>query len=128
MPLEHGLFIGGQQMGTDKMSLIYCTAYGDGRVLVRGFSPDAPNGVFTPGRAAANAAVSKAAADGSVTQSISWTVKGDTASCSINGTQVASFAKADLVGPGKLESFDGVVGIRTSHNLDFNVTGFALKK
>ena len=57
-----------------------------------------------------------------------WTVKGDTATCSINGTTVATYSKADLVGPEKLEGFDGVVGIRTSHNLDFNVTGFSLKK
>jgi hypothetical protein len=130
----YGIFIGGHQMGTDKMSLIYCTAYGDGRVLVRGFSPDAAGangqvtGVFTPGRAAANSAVAKAAADGSVTQNVMWAVKGDTATCSINGTVTATYTKADLVGPGKLEGFDGVVGIRISHNLDVNVSGFALKK
>lgn len=130
----YGLFIGGHQMGTDKMSLIYCTAYGDGRVLVRGFSPDAgpangpPTGVFTPGRAAANAAVAKAAADGSVTQTFLWSVKGDTAACSVNGTVVATYTKADLVGPGKIEGFDGTYGIRISHNLDVIESGLAMKK
>ena len=133
-PHPYGLFIGGHQMGTDKMSLVYCTAYGDGSSLVRGFSPDAKNargavsGVFTPSAKTANAAVAKAGADGSVTQTIAWTVKGDTATCSINGTTVATYSKADLVGPEKLEGLDGVVGIRVSHNLDVNVTGFALKK
>jgi hypothetical protein len=130
----YGIFIGGHQMGTDQMSLVYCTAYGDGRVLVRGFSPQAgpangpPTGVFTPARAAANAAVAKAAADGSVTQNILWSVKGDSASCSVNGTVVATYSKADLVGPGKLEGFDGVYGIRISHNLDVVESGLAMKK
>jgi hypothetical protein len=133
-PHPYGLFIGGHQMGTDKMSLVYCTAYGDGSSLVRGFNPDAKNGrgmvtgVFQPGAKTANPAVAKAAADGSVTQTISWTVKGDSASCSINGTAIATYSKADLVAPDKLEGFDGVVGIRVSHNLDLTVTGFSLKK
>jgi hypothetical protein len=133
-PHPYGVFIGGHQMGTDKMSLVYCTAYGDGSGLVRGFSADAKNGrgtvtgVFTPMAKTANPAVAKAGTDGSVTQTIMWTVKGDSATCTINGTQVATYSKADLVGPEKLEGFDGVAGIRVSHNLDVNVTGFAVKK
>jgi hypothetical protein len=129
-PHPYGIFIGGHNMGTDKMSLVYCLAYGDGRALVRGFNPTAgpptgaQHGVFTPMRAAANAAVKKVAAGEPVTQDISWTVKGDSASCTINGTVVATYTKADLVGADKLESFDGVYGIRISHNVEAVVTGF----
>ena len=68
--------------------------------------------------------VAKPAADGSVTQNIQWTVKGDKATCSINGTDVGSYDKAELVTAGKLDSLDGVYGIRISHNVEAIVTGF----
>lgn len=124
----YGLFIGGNNMGTDKETLVYCSAYGNGHPLVRGFNPTAPQGVFQILRGGVNAAVATAAADGSVTQNIAWTVTADKAECTINGTVVGSYTKADLVAPDKLESLDGVYGIRTSHNLDFIVSGLTVKK
>src|SRR5580765_1778088 len=67
-PHSYGLFIGGNNLGTDQMSLVYCVAYGDGNALIRGFGP----AVFTLLRAP-NAAVHKAAAVGQpVTQAIAW--------------------------------------------------------
>ena len=62
-----------------------------------------------------------------MTQTIAWTVKGDKAECSINGQVVASLAKADLVGEGKMASTDGIYGIRTAHNVDVIVKGFGKK-
>ena len=62
-----------------------------------------------------------------MTQEIAWNVKGDKAECMVNGTVVASFPKADIVGPDKLESTDGIYGIRVSHNLDVMVTGLSKK-
>ena len=118
------IFIGGSAMGTDQMTLVYCEPYGDGRVLVRGFNPTATRGVFTLMPPTANAAVAKAAADNSVTQNVQWTVKAGKATCSVNGAEVASYATADIVGPGKLDSLDGVYGIRISHNVEAIVTGF----
>src|SRR5262245_46181896 len=38
-PHSYGIFIGGSKMGTPQMTLVYCVAYGDGHVLVRGFGP-----------------------------------------------------------------------------------------
>src|SRR5215470_1986466 len=38
-PHSYGIFIGGNNMGTDMMSLVYCAAYGDGNAFVRGFGP-----------------------------------------------------------------------------------------
>jgi hypothetical protein len=127
-PHPYGIFIAGNKMGTDQMSLVYCTAYGNGTFIVRGFTPAAP-GTFRVGGNApqANAAVHKAGADNSVTQDIEFGVKDGKATCSINGTVVASYDKSELVGTGKLESLDGVYGIRTSHNLDVVVTGFGKK-
>ena len=50
------------------------------------------------------------------------------AECKINGTVVASYPKAELVAAGKLESLDGIAGIRAAHNVDFNVTNWKITK
>ncbi len=124
-PHSYGIFIGGTKMGTDQMSLVYCVAYGDGTALVRGFGPS----VFTLMRATPNAAVHKAAGIGQpVTQEIAWRVTGGRAECSVNGTVVAGYEKAQLVGAGKLQSTDGVYGIRFTHNVEAIITGFAVSK
>src|SRR5438093_8596210 len=52
-PHSYGIFIGGNNLGTGQMSLVYCVAYGDGQALIRGFGP----AVFTLLPAAANAGV-----------------------------------------------------------------------
>ena len=124
-PHPYGIVIGGNDLGTEQQSYLYCAAYGNGNFIVRGFGP-APfqmNG----GRGEANAAVHKAAAAGEpVTQEIAVTVRGDKVTCAINGTVVGSYAKTDLVGGGKLKSTDGVVGIRMAHNTEAIVTGFTV--
>ena len=122
----YGIFIGGTKMDTDQMTLVYCVPYGDGGVLIRGFNPTANAGarnagVFTLQPKAVNDAVHKAAEKGaSVTQEVMWTVKGGKAECSVNGKVVGSFEKDAVVGAGKLDSLDGVYGIRVSHNVDVN--------
>jgi hypothetical protein len=124
-PHSYGIFIGGNSLGTEQMSLVYCVAYGDGNVLVRGFAP----AVFTLLNTSGNAAVHKAAGVGQpVTQEIAWRVKGGRAECSINGTVVAGYDKAQLIGPGKLRSTDGVYGIRFTHNVEAVITGFGMTK
>ena len=123
---SYGIFIGGNNLGTDRMSLVYCVAYGDGNALVRGFGGPS---VFTLLNTSPNAAVHKAAGRlQPVTQEISWRVKGGRAECSINGTVVAGYDKAQLVGAGKLQSTDGVFGIRFTHNVEAIITGFAMTK
>lgn len=124
-PHPYGILIGGNDMGTATQSYVYCAAYGNGTFIVRGFGPDAFQ--MNSRRGEANAAVHKAAGPGEpVTQEISMSVKGETVSCSINGTQVWSAEKSALVTAGKLKSTDGVYGIRFAHNTDATVTG--LKK
>jgi hypothetical protein len=125
-PHPYGIVIGGNDLGTDKESYLYCAAYGDGRFIVRGFGPAA---FQLNGRGEANAAVNKAAAKGSpVTQEIAVSVKGDKVECAINGTVVGSYNKADLVTAGKLTSTDGVYGLRFAHNTEAVVTGLELIK
>ena len=55
-------------------------------------------------------------------------VKGNKVSCSINGTEVASYNKSDLVTAGKLTSTDGVYGIRFAHNTEGLVTDLKVTK
>lgn len=126
-PHPYGVFIAGNNMGTDQQTYLYCAAYGDGNFIVRGFGP-AP--FQMNGReGAANAAVHKAAGkDQPVTQEIALSVKGDRVSCSINGTEVASYTKAELVTSGKLTSTNGVYGIRFAHNTEGYVTGLKMTK
>jgi hypothetical protein len=125
-PHSYGIFIGGSDMGTDQMRLLYCVAYGSGEALVRGFS--GPK-VVTLLRQSPNAAVHKAAGVGQpVTQDIAWHVKGARAECLINGTVVAGYDKADLVTTGTLRALDGVFGIRFTHNVEAVITGFGVTK
>jgi len=94
---------------------------------VRGFGP-APfqlNGRM----GGANAAVHKAAAVGQpVTQDIAMSVKGGRVECSINGTVVGGYDKAEIVSPGKLKSTDGIYGIRFTHNVEAVIAGFGMTK
>ena len=126
-PHPYGVFIGGNDMGTDKQSYLYCSAYGDGRFIVRGFNGDQT--FQLNGRGEPNAAIHKAAGVGSpVTQEIALSVKGDKVECAVNGTVVGSYDKSAVVGPGKLASTDGVYGIRFSHNTEGTVHGLTLTK
>lgn len=126
-PHPYGIVIAGNDLGGDDQSLLYCAAYGNGFFIVRGFGP-APfrmNG----GRGEANDAVHKAAGPGQpVTQEIALSVKGDKVECAVNGTVVGSYAKADMVGAGKLKSTDGVYGIRFGHNTEATVSGLTVTK
>ena len=126
-PHPYGIVIGGNDLGTENQSYLYCSAYGNGTFIVRGMGP-------APFQASArkpepNAAISKAAGKGSsVTQEIAMAVNGDNVTCSVNGTVVGTYKKADVVSAGKLKSTDGVFGIRFAHNTEATVTGLAMTK
>lgn len=126
-PHPYGLFIAGSDMGTDQQSYLYCTAYGDGRFIVRGFSGDST--FRLNGRGEANAAIHKASGVGaSVTQVISLGVKGDKIECSVNGQVVGSYDKSAVVGANKLKSTDGIYGVRFGHNTEATVKGLSVAK
>jgi len=125
-PHPYGIVIAGNDMGTPQATYLYCAAYGNGTFIVRGMGPQP---FQMNGRGAAAPSVHKAEAPGSpVTQEIAMTVSGDKVSCSINGTEVASYPKSEVVGAGKLKSTDGVYGIRFAHNTEGTVTGFTMTK
>jgi hypothetical protein len=126
-PHPYGIVIGGNDMGTDNASYLYCAAYGNGTFIVRGFGPAAfqLNGM----RGAADPAVNKAAEKGApVEQEIAVTVSADKVECAINGKVVGSYPKADVVAAGKLKSTDGVYGVRYAHNTEGMVVGLTMTK
>ncbi|HEY5418181.1 MAG TPA: hypothetical protein VIK41_25275 [Gemmatimonadaceae bacterium] len=125
-PHPYGIVIGLNDAGTDNQTYLYCTAYGNGKFIVRGFGP-AP--FQLNGRGEANDAVHKAAGTGQpVSQEIAVSVKGGDVTCAINGTVVGTYKKADVVGAGKLKSTDGVYGIRFGHNTEATVSGLTMTK
>ena len=125
-PHPYGLFIAGSNLDGENASFLYCTPYGNGTFIVRGFAP-APFRMGG-GRGTPHDAIKKAEPGGSVTQEVSWVVTPEKADCKINGAVVASYPKAELVTTGKLTSLDGIAGIRVAHNVDVNVTGFKVTK
>lgn len=126
-PHPYGIFIGGNDMGTDSQSYLYCAAYGNGTFIVRGFGPEAFQ--LNGRRGESNDAVRKAEGQGKpVTQRIAMSVNGDKVECAINGKVVASYDRSAVVGAGKLKSTDGAYGIRFGHNTEATVTDLKLKK
>jgi hypothetical protein len=126
-PHPYGIMVAGNDLGTDKPSYVYCSAYGNGTFIVRGMGP-APFQVSAR-KPEPNAAVAKAAGkDQPVKQDIAVNVTPDKIECSINGTVVGSYNKADVVTAGKLTSTDGVYGLRFAHNTEVTVSNFKMTK
>lgn len=126
-PHPYGIMIGGNDLGTETQSFIYCSAYGNGTFIVRGMGP-APFPVSAR-KPEPNAAIAKAAGkDQPVKQDVALSVTADKIECSVNGTVVGSYPKADVVAAGKLKSTDGVYGLRFAHNTEVNVTNFKMTK
>jgi hypothetical protein len=126
-PHPFGVFIAGDALDSGTPAALYCAAYRNGTYIVRGFSAGKRFDVVA--KPAPHDAVKKAASpDVEVVQEVGWNVRGDSLECVVNGASVWKGTKADVTGPGKLASTDGVAGIRVSHNSDALVTGFAVSK
>jgi hypothetical protein len=124
-PHSYGLFIGGSDLETDTQAFAYCIVYADGSYSVKYFHG---KDVETVVDREQSAAVRKADASGNATNEVGWRVQGDKASCVINGQEVKSWPKSQLVGTGKLKATDGVYGVRVSHNIDVTVTPITMTK
>lgn len=126
----YGIVIGGNDLGTADQSYLYCAAYGDGRFIVRGFTPGTERKTFQlNGRGEPHAAINKAAGkDQPVKQEIAVQVTADKVNCIINGQTVGSYDKTAAVGAAMLKSTDGMYGLRFGHNTEVNVTGFGMTK
>lgn len=121
---SYGVFIGGSDLNGPKRNYLYCVVFGNGNVMVRHRDGDDTHTLLgkTP-----NAAVSKMGERGATDEIAMW-VRGGRVGCTVNGAEVFSAAAADMVGPGKLVSTNGVFGIRASHNLDLHIEGPTVTK
>jgi hypothetical protein len=124
-PEAYGLFIGGTKLDTDNQNYLYCAVFGTGIFSIK---HRYGNEVHTLVERKPSDAIKKADSTGKATNEVAWKVSNDKVACLINGTEVQSFPKADLIGTGKLESTDGVYGLRVNHNLDVHVSGFGMTK
>ncbi|MDX2184088.1 MAG: hypothetical protein SFW08_08895 [Gemmatimonadaceae bacterium] len=123
-PHPYGVVVAASGLDGAAGQALYCAAYGTGTYIVRGFGP-APFQVSAR-RPTAHPAIKRAGGPGeSVSQEIAISVTDSRVSCSINGTEVASFAKADVLGDGKLKTTDGFGGVRVGHNAEVIVTGYS---
>ena len=122
---SYGIFMGGTHLNEPNQNYLYCVVFGAGDYMVRHrYGTE----VHTLQGKTPNDAVSKAAENGSAKDDIALTVSNDKVSCSINGKEVWSMPKADAIGAGKLESTDGIYGLRASHNLNIHVSNFGVTK
>jgi hypothetical protein len=118
----YGIFIAGMNLDTPKPSLFYCAPYANGTFITRGFREGVPGG----GPPKPHDSVHKA--DGaSVTQHVEIRVADGRVTCLINNVIVTTLEKNQVVGPGRLESTDGIAGIRVGHNLDVTISGWLAK-
>ncbi|MCC6316334.1 MAG: hypothetical protein IT361_01490 [Gemmatimonadaceae bacterium] len=128
-PTEHaeyyGLFIGGSQLDRPRQNYLYCAIAGNGTFTVKHRLGDEVHELA--GRTA-HSAIRKVGPSGKASNEVAWRVTGARTSCLVNGTEVWGYGSASLVGEGKLESLNGIVGLRVNHNLDVHVTGFAIKR
>lgn len=121
----YGLLMGGSKLDQAMQNYLYCAITGNGTFVVKHRIGEEVHELA--GRTA-SPAIKQANAAGQATNEVAWKVTKDRTSCMVNGTEVWGYASSSLIGDGKLESNDGVVGIRVNHNLDVHIAGFALAK
>lgn len=121
---SYGIFIGGSDLNGPKQNYLYCVVFGTGTVMVR--HRDGGDTHTLLGKTASDAATKMG--ERGATDEVGLWVRGGRVGCSVNGTEVFSSPAADMIGPGKMVSTNGVYGIRASHNLDLHIEGPTLAK
>jgi hypothetical protein len=121
---SYGIFMGGSDLDGPRQNYLYCVVFGTGTVMVR--HRDGGDTHTLLGKTASPVAA-KMGPNGA-TDEVSMWVRGGRVGCSVNGTEVFSASREDMIGPGKLVSTDGVFGIRASHNLDLHIEGPTLTR
>lgn len=124
-PHSYGVFIGGNDLESETETLLYCIAYGNGTYAIKTFHGANVTELVKP---TASDALHKADANGESTNEIGWRVKGGAPTCVINGKDVKSFTKDEVVAADKLKTTDGVYGYRVSHNLELVLSPIVLGK
>ena len=121
----YGMFIGGSNLDKPNQNYLYCAITGNGTFVVKHRIGDE---VHELAARTANPAIKQADASGKASNEVAWKVTPERTSCLVNGAEVWGYASKDLIGEGKLESTDGIAGIRVNHNLDVHIAGFGIAK
>jgi hypothetical protein len=117
--VAYGLFVGGQDLDTDKQRYTYFVIRQDGKYLIRKRTGATTTNVM--GDWTDHAAIQKPNAQGSQTNALAIGVGRDTVTFSVNGQTVATQPRSavDAV---------GVSGLRIGHGLDVHIEGFSVEQ
>jgi hypothetical protein len=115
--VAYGLFVGGQDLNTDKQRYTYFVIRQDGKFLIRKRTGAATANVA--GDWADHAAIQKPNAQGSQTNELAIQVTPETVTFLANGQTVATQ-------PAKAVDVVGISGLRIGHGLDVHIEGFSV--
>jgi hypothetical protein len=117
--VAYGLFVGGQDLDTDKQRYTYFVIRQDGKFLIRKRTGATVSNVA--GDWADHAAIQKPNAQGSQTNALAIGVGRDTVTFMVNGQTVATQPRSavDAV---------GISGLRIGHGLDLQIEGFSVEQ
>jgi hypothetical protein len=124
-PEAYGIFIGGAHLGSKAKNYLYCVVFGAGMYSVKHQFGEENHTLVN---LKPSSAVQKTDNLGRATNALAWRVTPDHVSCLVNDSEVERFDRAAVLGPGKLESTDGVYGLRVNHNLTVHITDFGMVK
>ncbi len=124
-PVYAGVFMGGSQLEGAAVNYLYCAVAGNGTFVVFHRIGDEVHELA--GRTM-HAAVKKASAEGRGSNQVGWRVTPERTACVVNGAEVWGYASPSLVGAGKLESINGIAGLRADRGADLEVTGFSIER
>jgi hypothetical protein len=117
--VAYGLFVGGQDLDTDKQRYTYFVIRQDGKYLIR--SRTGATTANIAGDWADHAAIQKPNAQGSQTNELAIAVGRDSVRFTANGQTVATQ-------PASAVNVVGISGLRIGHGLDVNVEGFSVEQ
>lgn len=116
----YGIFMGGSDLDGRVPNHLYCILDGRGSFSIKHrFGGELHSLV----ERRSSGAIRRPDAAGRLTNDLAWQVDGETVACLVNGIAVASFPRATVIGDGKLDSTDGVFGIRVEENVEVRVVG-----
>jgi hypothetical protein len=115
--VAYGLFVGGQDLDTDKQRYTYFVVRQDGKYLIRKRTGATTTDVA--GDWADHAAIQKPNAQGSQANELAIQVGRDTVTFMANGQTVATQ-------PAKAVDVIGISGLRIGHGLDVHIEGFSV--
>ncbi len=124
-PEFYGIFIGGTDLSGDSMNYLYCLVSGTGVFLVK---HRVGGEVHDLAARTEHSAINRADASGRAANEVGWRVTPERTACLVNGKEVWGYESSKLIGPGKLETLNGIAGIRVNHFLDLEVRGFRVDK